>query len=385
MVTPSGCSGVQRVPKAGHSGGFRSPHSTSPAMHSPVVVAAPADRAEPRLGVEGAVGLGEAEPALGDLADAAPAPGHDPEHLGHHLARRRIARPPDGAGVLVLDLGAARLQLPDAEIDALEDVERLEAGDHDRHAVAAGDRLVLVEAHDRADVAGGEEALDAVGRAAEDRGHRRRHEDVRDEQREVGDALALRPERGHGVGRRRGLEADGEEDDLASGIAARDVERVERRVDDADIAAVRPRGEEVGIRARHAQHVAEGAEDRVGPAGDLDRLVDIVDRRDADRAAGAMDQRHLGRQQLVDAVADDGMGLAAADLHDRPRARDHRGDGVGEAPGGGGVAIFVAVLHDGVPAPSSASISPIRSRCSNTLAASASSMTVMAKPTWTRT
>ena len=84
MVTPRGCSGVQRVPKAGHSGGFRSPRSTCPAMHSPSPSSRCADRAEPRLGVEGAVAVGEAETALGDLADAAPAPVDDPEHLRHH-------------------------------------------------------------------------------------------------------------------------------------------------------------------------------------------------------------------------------------------------------------------------------------------------------------
>ena len=98
----------------------------------------------------------------------------------------------------------------------------------------------------------------------------------------------------HGVGRRGGLEADGEEDDLAVGIAARDRERVERRIDDADVAAARLGGEQVGFAAGHAQHVAEGAEDHLGPAGDLDRLVDVVDRRHADRAARPVDQRDLG-------------------------------------------------------------------------------------------
>ena len=51
------------------------------------------------------------------------------------------------------------------------------------------------------------------------------------------------------------------------------------------------------------------------------RLSMQLDRRHADRAAGPVDQRDLGRQQLVDAEADDRVGLAAADLHQRPRSR----------------------------------------------------------------
>ena len=48
---------------------------------------------------------------------------------------------------------AALLQLPDRHQDPLQQVERLEAGDHDGHPVLRGDRLVLGPAHDRADVA----------------------------------------------------------------------------------------------------------------------------------------------------------------------------------------------------------------------------------------
>ena len=73
MVTPSGCSGVQRVPKAGHSGGLRSPQRTRPLMHSLGASSVRHDRAEARLGIEVAVGVGKPEAALGDLADAAPA------------------------------------------------------------------------------------------------------------------------------------------------------------------------------------------------------------------------------------------------------------------------------------------------------------------------
>ena len=137
MVAPSGCSGVQRVPKAGHSGGFCSPQSTRPLMHSLGRSSLRHDRAEARLGVEVAIGVGEAEAALRDLADAAPAAVHDLEDLAHDRLRRRVAVAADRAGVLVLDLGAALLELADAEVDAFEDVERLEAGDDDRHAEVA--------------------------------------------------------------------------------------------------------------------------------------------------------------------------------------------------------------------------------------------------------
>ena len=52
--------------------------------------------------------------------------------------------------------------------DAFQQVERLEAGDDDRHAVALDDRLVFAVAHDRADVARAEEPLHAVARRSQD-------------------------------------------------------------------------------------------------------------------------------------------------------------------------------------------------------------------------
>ena len=48
----------------------------------------------------------------------------------------------------------ALLQLPHAAVDPFEQIERLEAGDDDRHAESLGQRLVFVAAHDGADVAG---------------------------------------------------------------------------------------------------------------------------------------------------------------------------------------------------------------------------------------
>ena len=82
-----------------------------------------------------------------------------------------------------------------------------------------------------------------------------------------------------------------------------------------------------------------------GLAAISQRFVNQLDGRDADRAAGAVDERDLAGQQLVEAEFDDGMGLAAADFHERPGARRDAGDFVGVFVRGLGVAVFVEVFH----------------------------------------
>ena len=77
------------------------------------------------------------------------------------------------------------LPAPDRHVDALQHVQRLEAGDDDRHAILRRHRLVFPVAHHRADVARGQEALHAVARRAQDGFHGRRHQHVRAQDREV--------------------------------------------------------------------------------------------------------------------------------------------------------------------------------------------------------
>ena len=172
-----------------------------------------------------------------------------------------------------------------------------------------------------------------------------RHQHVRDEQGEVLEALLGGLIDGHRGGRGGGLEADAEEDDLFGRVLLCELHGVQRRIDDADIPASGLDGEQVGRAARHAEHVAERAEDHLGPGGDFQRLVNQLDRRDADRAAGAVDERDLPGQQLVEAEFDDGMGLAAADFHERPGPRGDAGDFVRVFVRGLGVAVFVEVFH----------------------------------------
>ena len=207
---------------------------------------------------------------------------------------------------------------------------------------------VLAHPHHRAHVPGREERLHPAHRRGHDRLDRRWHADVADQQAEVLDAELLGLVDRHRVGRRGGLEADAEEDHLLVGVVPREVERVERRVDDAHVAAGALDPEQVLLAAGHAQHVAERAEDHVGPRRDLQRLVDDLERGDADRAAGSVDQLDAVGQQLVEAVPDDRVGLAAADLHHRPGVLGRGVDVVEQPLGQRGVLELVEVLHRSV-------------------------------------
>jgi hypothetical protein len=130
-------------------------------------------------------------------------------------------------------------------------------------------------------------------------GHRRRHPDVGDERGKVPHAPALCRPDGRRVGGARRPEADGEEDHRPVWMLLRQAQAVERRVDDADVAAARLEGEVIPFTPRHPQQVAEGAEDHVPPRGDGDGLVDQYQRRDADWTAGIMDWADFRRQQLI--------------------------------------------------------------------------------------
>ena len=157
------------------------------------------------------------------------------------------------------------------------------------------------------------------------------------------DAAACRDR--HRVRRRGRFEADGEEDDLAVGIGRRDPNRVQRRVDDPHVGAAGFQAQQIRRRSGNAQHVAVAGEDDVRPGGDGQGLVDLLERRHANRAAGAVDHPHAGRQRLVDPLLDEGVGLAAADLHQGPGPGGDAMDLVDQLAGELGVAVLVDVLH----------------------------------------
>ena len=319
-----------------------------------------------------------------DVADAAPPAVADLEHLAHHRLRVRVAGVRHRARIRVLDLGLPGLELLRAGVDPLEDVDRLEAGDHDRHVVAARDRLVLGGPHDRADVPGGEEAVDATIVVGEDRLDGRRDEHVRDQQREVPHALAPGLVDRERVTGRGGLEADGEEHDLAIGQAPRERERVQRRVDDAHVAALGLRGAQVDRPAGDAQHVAVAAQHDVGSARERDGVIEDLGGRDAHRAPRAVQERDQGRQQLLEPEARDRVRLPAAHLHDAPRSRGDPGDRRRQRARALRVSVLVDVLHGSLASSSLASGSSF-ARCSSISRAWTSPTVAIAKPACTST
>ena len=239
-------------------------------------------------------------------------------------------------------------------------------------------------AHHRADVSRQQKSLHAAIRRTEDGVHGRRHAHVRNQNGIILQSQRARLEHAHHVGRGGGLEADREEDHLLVRVLARDLHRVQRRIDDAHLSARGFHREQVPVRAGDAQHVAVGAEDHVRLGGDQQRLVNQFERGHTNGTARPVYQLNERRQDLVQPVADDRMRLSPANFHDDPRARHHAADLIHHAAHQSRIAIFGDVFHAGEGlGPSSASMSVICLSKSSVSLASSSLNRLSAKPTWT--
>ena len=100
------------------------------------------------------------------------------------------------------------------------------------------------------------------------------------------------------------------------------------------------------MRSWDAQHVSVGDEDDVGTECQGNRLVDGLEGCDADGASGAMDDFYAMGEEFIDAVAHDGVGLAATNFHEHPRARSRLGDLSRQGPSDAMVTVFVKILHE---------------------------------------
>ena len=126
------------LPNAAHSCGLIRPCSTSPdAAHRRLVGVDVADR-EPVFGIELAVPAGTAATRSAGSCRCRARPGRSPRTRPSASPwRRALPSVANGARVGVLQFVPAGLQLHHRAADALQDVQRLESGDHDRHPVLA--------------------------------------------------------------------------------------------------------------------------------------------------------------------------------------------------------------------------------------------------------
>ena len=126
-------------------------------------------------------------------------------------------------------------------------------------------------------------------------------------------------------------------------------DRIGGRGDDAHIG---PRSAKVlkalTARTRDTEHVAEGREDHVRQTSKIKGPVYIRNRGHADGAARTRDEAQVFRKKPADAVAPDGVGVGAADLHEGHLTNDSCSadrHGVEQPPDEIGVAVFVNIFH----------------------------------------
>ena len=371
---------MHELPKAGHCGGLSRPRKHLAGATFYRLIGRRLLQAEAANRIVGRVTIAQAHRAFWQSVESAPSAIDEGEHFRHQIARGDVALVPHRAGVLIFDLGAALFELRHTHRHALQQVHRLKAGDDYRHFEFLHERPVLVDTHDRAHVARRQKSLHAIVVGGKYRLDSGRNAHVRDNNGKIGDLEARGLMHSHCGGRRGGFKAHGKEHHLARGFAAREVERIERRINHTHIGADGARVEKIAGRAGHAEHVAERAQRNARAFGQLDRKIDHLDRRHADGTSGAVNQRHFAWQQFIEPVADDGMGLPAADLHDGPGPRDRFTNLRNQRTDDSRIAKFVEEFHDWS---SSASCVSISRASSSVRAACFSSTLLIAKPACT--
>ena len=158
-----------------------------------------------------------------------------------------------------------------------------------------GQGVVLRLAHHGADVARRQQALHLAVGGVQHRVQHRGHPHVAHQQGQVGDSLQQGSPGQQGRCGSRGFEANGQEHHQPIGMVLGHGENVEGAVHHAHIAALGPHRQQVAaLAARYPQHVAEGAEDHLGPCRQLQGLVDPLAGGNAHGTAGAVDEANVG-------------------------------------------------------------------------------------------
>ena len=138
---------------------------------------------------------------------------------------------------------------------------------------------------------------------------------MRHENRKILYAHLFRLMHRHRIGRSGRFKADGEEHNFFIGILLRDLHSIERRVNDADIAAVRFHQKQILLGARHRSMSPNEQKMTFGRDAIAMRFVDQLERSNANRTAGTVDKLNLLREKFVDTEFHNRVRLTAANLH----------------------------------------------------------------------
>ena len=231
------------------------------------------------------------------------------------MTRHGVAVRIDAAAVSVIDRGPPLDNHLDQHANALQDIDRLKPGNHARRLEFVDQKAKGRHARDGGDMARQDKTVDGRLGVVGDRAQRRRRGLMGAVDREVLKSARICFQDCGGDGRRRGLKADAHKDDRAIGVVLGNIERIERGIDDADVApGCLLRGKR-GRRSGHAHHVAKRGDDGAVHLGECDCVVDIAVGSDADRAARAAQQLEPRRHNGAKTIAADAHGMCAADFH----------------------------------------------------------------------
>ena len=209
------------------------------------------------------------------------------KYLLDQLARYGVAVCIDATAVGVANRGPVLDNHLDQHADALQDIDRLKPGNYAGGIELVDQKAKGRQARDGSDVTGQDKAVDGRLGVVRDRTQSRRRGLVSTVDREVLEPARVGLQDSGGNGGRCGLKADAHKDDRAFGILLGNVECVERRVDDADVAPRRLLRGKRGGRSGHTHHVAKGGYDGAVHVGKRDCVIDVAVGGDANGAPRA--------------------------------------------------------------------------------------------------
>ena len=121
----------------------------------------------------------------------------------------------------------------------------------------------------------------------------------------------------NGAGRGGGgrFKANTKKDDRFMVITFGNSQGIQNGIDHSDVSAGGLNLVKAGVTSGHLHHVTEGSQDNLGVLGEGDSLINVGIRGYAHRAAGTGKQPDLLRQELTEAVLENGDGMGATYLH----------------------------------------------------------------------